>query len=217
MDSKISVINRPGPNSQVSCDSLPGKALCAECGNPRFRDGAADEPFSTILLITAVLGLRIGETLGLRVSDFDFAKRIVRVRQSVDSASRTIAGVKSKASSADMPMSTELEQRLRALLSRHNGKSELLFVNENDRPFCADKLREKKLHPLLDKLKIPRGGFHGMRHGAASALFADGASPALAQKQLRHSDPRITLGIYAHVLGGQQRNAVQNRSARLVN
>jgi integrase len=143
---------------------------------------AAAEPFSTILLITAVLGLRIGEILGLRVSDIDFAKRIVRVRQSVDSASRTIGVVKSKASSAGMPMSTELEKRLRALLSRYNGKSELLFVNRNGRPFCADKLREKRLHPLLDKLSIPRGGFHGMRHGAASAWLADGASPALVQK-----------------------------------
>jgi integrase len=116
-----------------------------------------------------------------------------------------------------MPMSAELEQRLRALLSRHNGKSELFFVNKHDHPFCADKLREKKLHPLLDKLKIPRGGFHGMRPGAACALLADGASPALVQKQSRHSDPRITLGIYGHVIGDQQRNAVQNRGARLVN
>ena len=162
---------------------------------------AAPEPFATILAITAVLGLRIGETLGLRVCDVDFANRIIRVRQSVDSSSRTIGGTKSKASSADMPMSTELEARLRSHLGRLDGKSELLFVNRNGRPFCADKLREKKLHPLLDALKIPRGGFHGMRHGAASALLDDGASPALVQKQLRHSDPRITLAVYAHVLG----------------
>jgi integrase len=164
-----------------------------------------------------VLGLRIGETLGLRVSDMDFTKRIIRVRQSVDSASRTLGSVKSRASSADLPMSAELEARLRAHLARHDGKGDLLFVNRRGRPFCADKLREKKLHPLLDALKIPRGGFHGMRHGAASALLADGASPALVQKQLRHSDPRITLAVYAHVLGDQQRTAVQNRSARLVN
>jgi hypothetical protein len=30
-------------------------------------------------------------------------------------------------------------------------------------------------------------------------ILADGPSPALVQKQLRHSDPRITLAIYAHV------------------
>lgn len=59
------------------------------------------------------------------------------------------------------------------------------------------RLREKQLHPLLDALKIPRGGFHSLRHGAASALLAAGATPAVVQRQLRHSDARITLGIYA--------------------
>jgi integrase len=177
----------------------------------------APEQFSLILALTAVLGLRIGETLGLRVADVDFTKRLIRVRQSVDSATRKIGSVKSKASNADLPMPSQLETRLRSYLSKHEGKSELLFTNRAGRPLCADKLREKQLHPLLDSLGIPRAGFHSLRHGAASALLADGASPAVVQRQLRHSDPRITLGIYSHVIGDQQRNTVQNRSARLVN
>jgi integrase len=61
------------------------------------------------------------------------------------------------------------------------------------------------------------GGFHSMRHGAASSLLADGATPAVVQRQLRHSDARITLGIYGHVVGDEQRSAVQNRSTRLAN
>jgi integrase len=63
----------------------------------------ASEPLSTILAVTAVLGLRIGETLALRTLDVDFAKHIIRVRQSVDAATRTVCSVKSKASSADLP------------------------------------------------------------------------------------------------------------------
>jgi integrase len=114
-------------------------------------------------------------------------------------------------------MSKELEALLRAHLSRHDGKSELLFTNRRGRPFSANKLRANQLHPLLDKLGIPRGGFHSVRHGVASALLADGVTPAVVQKQLRHSDPRITLGIYGHVIGDDQRSAVQNRSTRLVN
>jgi integrase len=169
---------------------------------------APPEPLSTILAVTAVLGLRIGETLALRRSDVDFAKHVIRIRQSVDAATRTIGGVKSKASSADLPMPKELEARLRTDLQKHDGKSDLLFVNRRGRPFSANKLREKQLHPLLDALKIPRGGFHSMRHGAASALLADGATPAVVQRQLRHSDARITLGIYGHVVGDEQRSAV---------
>ena len=95
--------------------------------------------------------------------------------------------------------------------------SDLLFVNRKGRPLSANKLREKQLHPLLVKLAIPRGGFHSMRHGAASSLLADGATPAVVQIQLRHSDARNTLGIYGHVVGSQQRDAVQNRAARIVN
>ena len=176
---------------------------------------AAPKPFDSILAVTSVLGLRIGEVLALRVSDLDFTRKIVRVRQTVDAATRNVQAVKSQASSADVPMPSQLEVRLRAHLKKHDGKSELLFVNRRGRPFSANKLREKRLHPLLVKLGIPRGGFHSMRHGAASALLADGATPAVVQKQLRHSDPRITLGIYGHVVGNQQRDAVENRSARI--
>jgi integrase len=176
---------------------------------------AASEPFGTILAVTSVLGLRIGEVLALRVSDIDFKRRIIRVRQSVDAATRTVHAVKSQASSADVPLPSQLEARLRTHLQKHEGRSELLFVNRNGRPFSANKLREKQLHPLLERLGIPRGGFHSMRHGAASSLLADGATPAVVQKQLRHSDPRITLGVYGHVVGNQQRDAVENRSARI--
>jgi integrase len=93
----------------------------------------------------------------LRIEDVDFAKHVIRIRQSVDAATRSIQAVKSQASSADVPMPSQLETRLRALLRKHDGKSELLFVNRRGRPF------------------------------------------------------------YGHVVGEQQRDAVQNRSARLVN
>src|SRR6516165_9984476 len=97
--------------------------------------------------------------------------------QRVDAATRKVCGVKSKASRADLPMSKELEARLRTHLQRHDGKNDLLFVNGRSRRLSANKLRAKQLHPLLDNLGIERGGFHSMRHGAASSLLAYGAIP----------------------------------------
>jgi integrase len=44
---------------------------------------AAPEPFGTILALTSILGLRIGEALALRVNDIDFERKIIRVRQSI--------------------------------------------------------------------------------------------------------------------------------------
>jgi integrase len=179
---------------------------------------AASEPFRAIFSVAATLGLRVGEVLALRVSDLDFDRKIIRIRQSVDAATRKIQAVKSRASKADLPMPIELEARLRDFLSHHHdGKAELLFRNELGRPFSANKLRAKKLHPLLKKLGIPRGGFHATRHGVSSALVADGVNVAVVQKQMRHSDSRTTLELYTHVVDRQHREALQNRSSRLVN
>ena len=48
----------------------------------------------------------------------------------------------------------------------------------------------------------------------SNLVKTDGATPAVVQRQLRHRDPRITLGVYGHVVGDQRRDAVENRSAR---
>src|SRR6202022_4198690 len=45
---------------------------------------AASEPFGTILAVTAVLGLRIGEVLAVRVKRMDLIRRVYRVRQRRD-------------------------------------------------------------------------------------------------------------------------------------
>lgn len=100
----------------------------------------APEPLSTICAVTAVLGLRIGETLALRVSDIDFNRKIVRVRQSVDAATRDVQAVKSQASSADLPLPSQLDARLHTLLRKREGKGELLVVNKRGRPFSENKL-----------------------------------------------------------------------------
>ncbi len=178
---------------------------------------AAKEPFSTLWAVVFMLGLRIGEGLALRVSDLDFERKIIRVRQSVDSATRKIKACKSPASSADLPMPSQLETRLRNYLVKQfqeNGAG-LLFVNKIGRPYSANKLREHHLHPLLKTLGIPHGGFHAGRHGATSSMFDGGASPSVVQKQMRHSDARITLGIYGHVVGDAQRRAVESHAERV--
>ncbi|MFI5073224.1 MAG: hypothetical protein ACHP8A_20335 [Terriglobales bacterium] len=56
------------------------------------------------------------------------------------------------------------------------------------------------------------------RYGAqpgADVLQADGTFKRAVQKELRHNDSRITLGVYAHVIGDQQRGAVEHCSARI--
>lgn len=61
---------------------------------------------------------------------------------------------------------------------------------------------------MLDKLKINRAGMPAFRHCYASLLMDVGANPTVTKDQMRHSDARITLGVYSHVIGDSQRDAV---------
>ena len=83
--------------------------------------------------------------------------------------------------------------------------------------FSAGKLHEAQPPQLLESLGIPPVGLHAMRHGASSSWLADAVTLPVVQKQMRHSDPRITLERYSHVIGDAQRIEVQKREQRLVN
>jgi integrase len=59
--------------------------------------------------------------------------------------------------------------------------------------------------PILAELRIPHCGFHALRHLHTSLLLSSGAAQPVDQAQPRHSDPRVTLGIYGYVVGNAHR------------
>lgn len=169
---------------------------------------SAPEPFSTMFAILAMTGIRAGELLGLEVEDLDFERRLIFIRRSAWRG--TLQTTKSKASKAALPM----PEPLAAILARYleawkPNPMRLLFMNRRGRLFNANKVRTLGLQPVLVRLGIPRCGLHAFRHTHSSLLLDVGAPPTVAQAQLRHSDARITLGIYGHVVGDSQRNAVE--------
>jgi integrase len=188
-----------------------------EKSKPRFLSGreikklitASRGVFRTILLVLALTGMRINEVLGLRVEDVDFDNRLIHVTKSAYNG--TLGTPKSDASAADIPLSATLAKALRGHLhSKHYRENPLgvLFANRRLRPFSDNKLREKSLRPLLRSLEMKQVGFHAIRHGVASELLNSGTSIVVVRDQMRHSDVRVTLGIYGHVVGNAQRKAV---------
>jgi integrase len=51
---------------------------------------------------------------------------------------------------------------------------------------------------------------------AASEMIENGVAPSVVQRQMRHSDSRITLQEYAHVIGDAQRRAVDSLAGRVL-
>ena len=167
----------------------------------------ATEPYRTMFAIAAMTGLRPGEVMGLQKGDLDFDQHVIHVRRS--SWLGRVQTVKSKASRAPVVMSGALAALLREYLATWKPNPEgFLFLNSRGNTFSQNYIVQKKLWPLLDALSIPRCGLHAFRHCHASLLLDVGANPKVAQEQMRHSDARITLGIYGQVIGDAQRDAV---------
>lgn len=168
---------------------------------------AGRKPWDLFFTLLATSGLRASEIIGLRVEDLDFDTSTIHVRQSVWHGK--IQTVKTKESENSVPMTPLVREKLRAHLANH--KHELLFVNGRGRPYSRNKVVQQVLHPVVDKLGISRKGrrvgLHAFRHTVASMLLQT-AGAAVAQRQLRHADPATTLGIYGHVLGDDQREAM---------
>src|SRR4051794_21235646 len=61
----------------------------------------------------------------------------------------------------------------------------------------------------LEELKIPKIGWHSLRHSIATLLDALGTPLGTVQSLLGHSSPEITRGIYLHSLPAGAKEAVQ--------
>ncbi len=168
---------------------------------------AGSKPWDLFFTLLALSGLRASEILGLRVEDLDFDSATIHIRQAAWHGQ--IQTVKTRESENSIPMTPLVREKLRAHLVGHT--HELLFVNGRGRPYSRNKVVQTVLHPVVDKLGISRKGrrvgLHAFRHALASMLLQT-TGPAVAQRQLRHADPATTLGIYGHVLGDDQREAM---------
>ena len=172
---------------------------------------ASEEPYSTLWAVLGLTGCRAGEVFALKRSDLDFEKRVIRIRRTLDAATRKMHAPKSRSSSADLPMPEMLEKRLRTFLANHwrENEADLLFCNKVGRPMVRNKVA-LKLQDRLKELGIERAALHAFRHMAASEMIENGVAPSVVQRQMRHSDSRITLQKYAHVIGDAQRRAVDS-------
>lgn len=184
--------------------------------------------YRALVLTGAVLGLRWGEAIGLRVCDIDFPRRTV-----------TVAGtMKELAGHLSLEPDAKTQQSLRALvapaflvdeLARHlalyrespDADSEALvfvgpkggilrrrFVERILRP-TAEKVRNKAIADKRAPL-VPAGlTFHALRHVAVTAMADAGVPYNVTQRRAGHSTARMTMERYSHRSTEADKDAAQ--------
>jgi integrase len=154
--------------------------------------------------------------LALRVQDLDFHHKLIKVRCSAYAGqiglprARRASGtcrcrLRSNHVSGNTCRRATTVRTISASCSQIAGHVLTLRIN-CERKSCARCLRSYEY-------RWP--DFTSFRHAVASELIDSGAPITVVQAQLRHSDPRITLGLYGHVIPQSQRDAVGSLAARL--
>ncbi|MBN8866777.1 MAG: site-specific integrase [Solirubrobacterales bacterium] len=173
---------------------FPGKTmeLVVQLVNPKYR---------LMFELLAETGIRRSELIALQGKHLklDGDKPEIQVRQALrrEKGKLVLVPPKSKESRREVPISTDLADKLKAL---HRLDKEPAFPNEAGNYFDPDNLFNRALKPAMAEAGFDSGGFHQFRHTVASRLFAEGRNIVQVQHWLGHSDPAFTLKRYVHLL-----------------
>lgn len=154
------------------------------------------EPYATMVLIAAGLGLRVEEVVALKWRDFDFHSQTITIQQ-VYTHSALKEVPKTEASNADLPVSENILAALRGHRERNTIKSEWVFPSPvTGHPYSPDTILQKKIKPAVKKLGLPKIGWHTFRHTYKSWLGSGTATLTQQKDMLRHADISTTGNIY---------------------
>jgi integrase len=156
---------------------------------------AMPEHLRVAVLLGAFAGLRVSEAVALRIEDVDFMKGIVHPKIQW-TAGNSAAPLKTKGSSAPIPIPRELTLMLSASVAQFPGPR--LVTNGRGGtvgPWIVDRAVAK----VREELNLDGLEFHCGRHYLASVLIAEGCDVKTVQARLRHASAKTTLDVYGHM------------------
>ena len=156
----------------------------------------------TLLATLVFAGLRIGEALELRWRDVDLAVGRLQVRDA-----KTDAGVRQ----VDLLPVLREELTLQKAGTRHGGPRDLVFPTESGERQNASNVRNRVMAMAVKRANanlaergvapLPEGLTpHSLRRTFISLLLALGEEVPYVMRQVGHTDPKVTLSIYAQVM-----------------
>lgn len=158
---------------------------------------AANKPPAAHLrwLLALKYGMRQGEVLGLKFTDFDPSKRTLRIQRTVNSLpGQGVVELPTKSKNATRTI--PIDDQVFMLVSQlHAG--EWLFESSAGGPLDAS-LDGSRWRALLEEAGVRHLPLHSARHTVATHLMQSGVNPRVVQMLLGHSSPAYTLATYVH-------------------
>lgn len=193
----------------------------------RLLDATKGDRLAALWILAIGVGLRRGELVGLRWQDIDLDTRTLRVEQQIQR-------MKGRGLVATEPKSRESRRVIKlpasvvAALREHRARQAverlaagpawtdtgLVFTTEGGNARDPRNIL-RRFQEALTAAGLPKRKLHECRHTAASLLFAEGVAGRVVQEILGHSDIRLTLATYTHVMPALHDDAMSKMDAVL--
>lgn len=158
--------------------------------------------YKLMILLTGMLGLRWAEVIALTPEDFDFKKNQILVNKSLSEINGKFELVSPKSGkSRKLPIPNALKKDLQEL-ALYTEKGSLIFKSPEGKSLRHSNFMRRYFAPALAKSGLKPMIFHDLRHTAISQAIASGADVLAVSKVAGHSNPAITLKVYAHEMDG---------------
>lgn len=184
-----------------------------------FRATAGDR-FHALWVVLGTLGLRLGEALGLKWSDFDWEQGTVTIMRKLDRDREqhklVLSDVKTKYSRRTLHLGAGPLAVLHAHRDRQDFERKKAGITWQDHGLIftttwGGPLQQVRIHeqwtPAVAKADLPRHNLHALRHSVASNLLRGGCELMKVARMLGHRNATMVLTVYGHLLPDEHRDA----------
>lgn len=147
------------------------------------------EPYATLVLFIAALGVRIGEAIAVKFSDIHDG--VLHVSRRVYDGD--VDEVKSRSSERELP----IHPALLALIERL-GPGEWVFRSRAGTPINPGNALRRVLRPVANELGIHLGGWHDFRHTLSTTMRRNNVHPKVISGALGHTKVTFSSEVYDH-------------------
>lgn len=193
-----------------------------------FLDKVSNDYWYPAFVTALGTGLRVGELAGLQRSDFNLEEGFVKVQRTITRINThekegpktklIIQTPKTKKSIRKVPLPVDVINVIRDLFKKQDElrgnvvelhKDYFVFCWPNNQMVDPNYFTKHFKKLVRNIFKSKNVHFHSLRHSYASMLLANGEDIKVISENLGHSDIKITLDLYTHVM-----DELKKKSAR---